>query len=143
MADLVTQRLIDALAEPPELAPPPEPASANSLQRREGYLHARETAMMTQMRDMMMSVMNTNNHNNNYNPHHRGGRNTNGRGRGGRTPGRGNNNRPAQPRSYCWTHGACAHTSSDCNRQSEGHQNAATFANMLNGSTAGCFWLPT
>jgi hypothetical protein len=116
MADIVTQRLLDALAEPLEPAPPPEPASANSLQRRDGDLHARETAMMQQMRDMMMSVMNNTNNHNNYNSHHRGARNTPGRGRGGRTPGRGQNNRPSQPRSYCWSHGACAHTSPDCNR---------------------------
>ena len=49
----------------------------------------------------------------------------------------------SNPRHYCWTHGACAHTSSDCNHQAPGHQVSATFANMLAGNTQGCFWLPS
>ena len=60
-------------------------------------------------------------------------RNT-GRGRGrGQTPG---------PRMYCWSHGACAHSSTDCNNQAPGHQSTATFTNMQGGSTNRCFWLP-
>ena len=46
-----------------------------------------------------------------------------------------------KPRAYCWTHGACAHTSGECNHKAEGHKNDATFKNTLGGSTKGCFWM--
>jgi len=36
---------------------------------------------------------------------------------------------------YCHTHGACAHTSQECNAPKEGHQRDATFANRKGGST--------
>ena len=39
---------------------------------------------------------------------------------------------------YCWSHGACAHSSSECNDKKEGHKNNATFANKMGGSTAYC-----
>jgi hypothetical protein len=45
-------------------------------------------------------------------------------------------------RDYCWTHGACAHSSNVCNTQLPGHITTATFANMQGGNTNGCFWLP-
>jgi hypothetical protein len=95
---------------------------------------------------MMLTMMNSNNNNNNNNSnrhhrdnHNRDGRNSQGRGRG-RSGGRGIDNR-SQTRLYCWSHGACAHTSPDCNRPTTGHQATATFSNMMNGSTNGCYWL--
>ena len=45
------------------------------------------------------------------------------------------------PRKYCWTHGACAHTSDECNKPNEGHKKDATFTDMKGGSTNRCFWL--
>ena len=39
---------------------------------------------------------------------------------------------------YCWTHGACAHSSKDCRNRQEGHREEATFSNKLGGSTAFC-----
>jgi hypothetical protein len=39
---------------------------------------------------------------------------------------------------YCWSHGACAHDSSDCNSKREGHKDGATFENKQGGSTAYC-----
>ena len=45
------------------------------------------------------------------------------------------------PRKYCWTHGACAHSSSECNKPKEGHKKEATFSDMMNGSTYKCFWV--
>ncbi len=39
---------------------------------------------------------------------------------------------------YCWSHGACAHPSTDCRSQRSGHQTAATFTNKMGGSTAFC-----
>jgi hypothetical protein len=40
-------------------------------------------------------------------------------------------------RSYCWTHGAtfgAGHTSKTCNKRAEGHNENATFANMMGGN---------
>ena len=148
----------------PDQQPPPDHLTdvANSLQRRETDLQSREAAMMSQMKDMMMSMMrNHNNHNNNrgnnntnkntgnntgHNTNNnnsandnRGGRNTNGGRGGGRSGGRGNNR--SHTRLYCWSHGACAHGSADCNRPATGHQTTATFEQMKNGSKNGCYWL--
>jgi hypothetical protein len=146
IADIVANRLIEVLGPPPDeeptLPPTAEPISdaANSLQRRETDLQSRESAMMNKMQEMMMNMMRNNNQNNNQYNQYRGGRIPGGRGRGERGRGRGARGN-AQPRSYCWSHGACAHSSAECNRQATGHQNTATFANMMNGSTTGCYWL--
>ena len=45
------------------------------------------------------------------------------------------------PRKYCWTHGACAHTSAECNKPKEDHKKDATFTDMKGGSTNRCFWI--
>ena len=45
------------------------------------------------------------------------------------------------PRKYCWTHGACAHTSAECNKPNDGHKKCASFTDMKGGSTNRCFWL--
>ena len=34
---------------------------------------------------------------------------------------------------YCWTHGACAHSSTECRNCKAGHKDAATFSNMMGG----------
>ena len=39
---------------------------------------------------------------------------------------------------YCWSHGACAHASSECNDKKDVHKNNATFADKMGGSTAFC-----
>jgi hypothetical protein len=148
MADLVAQRLLEEqtayfAANPPtpEPAPPDHHGEvANSLQRRETDLQARESAMMLRMENMMKTMLtsNNNNSNNTRNPNRdRGGRQGRGRGSSG---GRGNDTR-SQTRQYCWSHGACAHNGSDCERQATGHQNDATFANMKGGSTKNCYWM--
>jgi hypothetical protein len=155
MAALVAQRLLDdqsilqnAYNQPPAdsalPSPPPPPSDplgdvANSLQRRETELQSRESAMMVQMQDMMRTMMRNDNRNNNNN-----GRDRNQQHRGrGRGRGRSNDRNPqrSQTRAYCWTHGACAHPSDACNSPSERHNSQATFSNMLNGSTNGCYWL--
>ena len=48
-----------------------------------------------------------------------------------------NNNNNAQNRFYCWTHGACAHSSNQCLNQAFGHCAQATFRNRMNGNTRG------
>ena len=52
-----------------------------------------------------------------------------------------NSNRQPRERHYCWSHGSCAHKSSDCTYKNNGHKTNATFANMQGGSTNGCFWM--
>jgi translation initiation factor 2B subunit (eIF-2B alpha/beta/delta family) len=39
---------------------------------------------------------------------------------------------------YCWSHGACTHSSKECNRKKTGHQDDATFKNKMGGSTYYC-----
>ena len=49
-----------------------------------------------------------------------------------------NNNNGKKKRTtnkYCWTHGACAHSSKDCRSKADGHQDEATFQNRMGGST--------
>ena len=140
IADLVAQRLIDVL-QPEE----PNHELANSLQRRENELQTREAALLQQMQEMM-HLMRTPTPPAQPSPHH-GGRSGN-RNRGGRQNERGRgrtvpntNTRTNSARTYCWTHGACAHTGATCNTPSDGHQVTATFNNMLGGSTSGCYWI--
>jgi len=55
------------------------------------------------------------------------------------------NRRPRNPyknQEYCWSHGACNHTSKECTQRATGHRDEATFSNMFGGSTKRCFWLP-
>jgi hypothetical protein len=44
----------------------------------------------------------------------------------------------AATNSYCWTHGRCKHTSTQCKFPAEGHCKDATMDNKKNGSTFGC-----
>jgi hypothetical protein len=143
IADLVAQRILDSMPteEPPEAEAPPPP-QANDVQTHEADLQSREMALQAQMQEMLLLMRNSSTSNN----RNRNTRNGAGRGCNDRFPqgGRGRQaNRPAGPRKYCWSHGACAHNGNECNGPLDGHQIAATFANMMNGSTAGCFWLPT
>lgn len=39
---------------------------------------------------------------------------------------------------YCWTHGACNHSSADCTRRARGHVETATFQDKQGGSLAFC-----
>ena len=144
MADLVAQRLLDALPadDPPPIVPPPDTANA-AFQQRDSSLAAREAALLTQMTEMM-SLMRTGLPSGGTS-HQRTPR-TNRSGRHGRTNDRGgacgHGSSPA-PRAYCWSHGACAHSGTQCNNQLPGHQTTATFSNMQGGNTSNCFWLPT
>jgi hypothetical protein len=59
MADLVAQRLLDAMPtdDPPSIVPPPDTANA-AFQQRDSSLAARKAALLTQMTEMM-SLMRT------------------------------------------------------------------------------------
>jgi hypothetical protein len=133
-------------AEDPEIsAPVPITDVANAaFQQRETSLAAREAALLAQMTEMMTlmrtsGTTNTNNQRNNS-------RNNRGRGAGrniDRTGGgRGQGTSPS-PRTYCWTHGWCAHASDACTNRAPGHQATATSTNMQGGSTNKCFWITT
>jgi hypothetical protein len=61
-----------------------------------------------------------------------------GRGRGRSREGRGNSYRQRNTSIYCWSHGACGHSSANCNNKLAGHQDAATFQNKMNGNTNQC-----
>ena len=39
---------------------------------------------------------------------------------------------------YCWTHGRCAHKSSECRNKKEGHKDDATLRNKKGGSKKNC-----
>jgi hypothetical protein len=60
--------------------------------------------------------------------------------RAGRGNGRGRGT-PRRPPKYCWTHGNCAHSSSDCETKGDGHIAEATYSDMQGGSTTRCHWL--
>ena len=52
-------------------------------------------------------------------------------------------NKEKKDRKYCWSHGACAHSGTECNNRKDGHKQDATFQNMMGGSTKDCYWLPS
>ena len=52
------------------------------------------------------------------------------------------NKKKPGPRKYCWTHGWCAHSSSECNKPKDGHVKDATAQDMKGGSTFRCPWIP-
>jgi hypothetical protein len=144
MADLVAQRLLEAMPPPPPEAVPPPDTVNTIITQREISLAAREAALLTQMQEMM-TVLRTGT----VNTHTQQRRNNRGRGGGG---GRNNNTahttsnggrRTPGPRQYCWSHGACAHSSSECNSPHDGHQTTATFQTMQGGSTNNLQWVPT
>ena len=138
MADLVAQRLLEAMPPPPEVVVPPTDTINTTITQREVSLAAREAALLAQMQEMM-TVMRTgavNNHSqqrrNNRNRGGGGGRNNDTTAGNNNTN---NGNRQAGPRQYCWSHGACAHNGVGCNSPHNGHQPTATFANTMGGST--------
>jgi len=143
MADLVAQRLLEAMPPPPPEAVVPSDTINTAITQREISLAAREAALLTQMQEMM-TVMRTGT----ANTHTQQRRNNRGRGGGGNTNNTPTNNtngnrRLPGPRQYCWTHGACAHNSPGCNAPQAGHQITATFQNMQGGSTRNLQWVPT
>ena len=39
---------------------------------------------------------------------------------------------------YCWSHGSCGHTSKDCTKRKDGHNEEATFKDKKGGRTWRC-----
>ena len=88
--------------------------------------------LLQQMQQSMMTTAPQNN--NNTNTEQRRGR---GRRQTGKTPDNASFNRNVTDK-YCWTHGACGHTSEQCRAKASGHQDTATLENRLGGSNAFC-----
>jgi hypothetical protein len=145
IADLVAQRLLEAI--PPGDTPPPAHVSATDtanavFQQCNSALAAHEAALLSQMTKMMAmmhhgttATSGVSHSGNTRQPGHRSGRTD------ARSGHRGSCRLTSAPCSYCWSHGACAHSSSQCNTQLPGHQSSATFTNMQGGSTSNCYWL--
>jgi hypothetical protein len=144
IADLVAQRLLDTVAPLLEPAPPNPTNTAPELVAAAATSSTPDLASLQHQIQQLVTLMSSNTvtsaaaspapRPNNFQPARFTGR---GRGRGRdrrQTPG---------PRLYCWSHGACAHNSTDCNNKSPGHQPTASFTNMQGGSTNHCFWLPS
>jgi hypothetical protein len=91
----------------------------------------------------MMTLMRTGTVNANSRPRNR--RNNRGRGAAGGTERPNDTTAVNKNRNslYCWTHGACAHSSTECNNQLPGHATTATFHNMQGGSTKNFQHVPT
>ena len=143
IADLVAQRLLDT-ANAADASAPPEAvlpvANAVIADREASLLLQHEAALLTQMQAMMATFTPRNNRT----ARNRGPRNDRAP---ASAPAAANvpNNRSTRTtptaRAYCWTHGLCAHASSQCNSRLVGHQVTATFANMQGGSKNNCFWI--
>ena len=156
MADMVTQRILDAYPPPVVEPPPVDPVlppsdTANSV--------LGSTAFMAQMAEYLATLnppapqqrfnrnhQRTNRNDRNHRNHGTGRPSytaTNNQSQSNTPFGRvGRASLAPITRAYCWSHGACAHASHLCNTQLPGHQPTATFANMQGGNTNGCFWLP-
>ena len=161
IADLVAQRLLDNMtpmlnpAPPPHLAVVPAPAPAPTLVAAAATNNT-DLASLQQQIQQLVTIMTATTAGAsspaplatrfNDQPARNYGRGS-GYGRGnGRVSVRGREGRgqtAPSPRMYCWTHSACAHSSTDCNNKLPGHQVTATFSNMQGGSTNQCFWLPS
>ena len=131
----------EAPPPPPTLPPAPLPPTAPQQQANAVVPADPNTAVLAAMM-ANMQMMHDSMHQN-FNGRS-GGR---GRGRGGqrgrgRGRGRGGNRNASQRTNlYCHTHGNCAHSSNECQTPAEGHQNDATFTNMMGGSNNRCFWM--
>jgi len=155
VADLVNQGVLQLMPHDVEPFSPPAAEAANAaiqppvsarapeLAALQAQMQANERASETRMQEMMELLRLAGNPS--ANAPTRPARDA--RGGGGRTSntarGAGRTNRGRGPRLYCWSHGYCAHASNACNTRLPGHQVDATSANMMDGKTTNCHWLPT
>ena len=86
--------------------------------------------MLKLIKDLQLEVRNMKS-NSNYNNGNKKEHNNNNNNGSNRRKRKRNNTK------YCWTHGACAHDSKDCNptTKANGHKDDATLANKMGGST--------
>jgi len=131
--------------------------SANQTSETQQHLLAQLAQMQHAMQQLQMQASQQplpfqHHHNTSYQQYqHQDDWSSRGRGRGrarGRGRGRGRQggrfplgNGPPRVRTfnkYCWTHGGCAHTGTDCLYQVPGHKTEATFEDKMGGSTLNC-----
>jgi hypothetical protein len=153
-AATIVDQVIERLNNQQEVATQITTESIAEQQMQDHLTHmANSTQQSQQMLDQMSALASTvstlqsqiNNTNHHHNQGRDGGRGGGGRGRSNDRHGRGGRKGrgpPRRPPQYCWTHGNCAHSSSTCETQAEGHIADATYANMQGGSTTRCHWLP-
>jgi hypothetical protein len=126
MTEAVAQCLLDSMPPAPYVEPPIE------------TINAAITAPLLAQLQELTTLLRTGSGNTNSRP--RNNRNNRGRGAAGGT------GRPTdtknRPRLYCWSHGACAHGSSECNNPLPGHATTATFLDMQGGSTKNLQYVP-
>ena len=118
----------------------PEQEEAPVQQAANATIGANVQLQMLQILQAMQAAQATGQQHGNGGGNPNGGGNRNGGGRARinrRTPDNATFNR-SDTTNYCHTHGACNHTSADCNRKAPGHRNTATLANRMGGSNAFC-----
>jgi hypothetical protein len=109
---------------------------ANSTQQNQQMLE-QMTALASTVSTLQTQIGNASQNQGGGNNQGKGRRNNDRAGRGNHR-GRGT---PRRPPKYCWTHGNCAHSSSDCETKGDGHIAEATYSDMQGGSTTRCHWL--
>ena len=126
------------IPEPPAYEAPPE--EAHVQQAANATIGTDVQLQMLQILQAMQAAQAAGN----QQQQNRGGNQNGGRNQGGgrtrvnqRTPDNASFNR-VNTSTYCHTHGACNHTSAECNRKAPGHRNTATFTNRMGGSNAFC-----
>jgi hypothetical protein len=102
-----------------EPAPAPAP-SASTTATMNATVNAEILTLLQQMQTQMANMQ--------VNQNNNGGNN----GTGPR------NRRRTITNKYCWSHGGCNHTSAQCRNKKQGHQDAATFTNRMEGSNDYC-----
>ena len=131
----VIQSAIKTSSVPPSVAPsdistvtPPAQQQINAVQSDPVQLEILK--LLQQMQQSMATTTTQNNNNNNPGRQHR-------RRPPRKTPDNASFNRNKKDQ-YCWTHGACGHTSVQCMAKASGHQDTATMENRMGGSNAFC-----
>ena len=81
---------------------------------------------------------NSSRNNNGNNNKHRKNRNSNRNNNSNSNNNNGSSGFVRDVSHYCYAHGACSHDSKDCFKQGNNHNDNATFANKMGGSTSYC-----
>jgi hypothetical protein len=155
-ASSIVDQVIERLATPPEAASVFTAETfaeqqihehltnmANSTQQNQKMLE-QMTALASTVSTLQTQISNANANHNQGRGGRRGQRHNHGGGRNNDRTERGNRKGRDTPRrsfQYCWTHGNCAHSGSDCETKADGHIAEATYSDMQGGSTTRCHWL--
>ena len=132
----VIQSALETLSATPSLAPSDISMSSSTVQHQANTIESDpvqlEVLKLLQQMQQTMKAPNLQTDNGGYNNNGKRGRR-----QPLKTPDNASYNRNVTNK-YCWTHGACGHTSHECNSKASGHQDAATLENHMGGSNAFC-----